>query len=274
MINFLKEILKQSSNKNKLYRRNLVKEYLQILVLDFIYSSPKYNQLIFYGGSSLAHCFDLPRLSEDLDFIDLKKNVNLSELAIDIADYFVRNGDQKPKTTIQKFRIYFKFPILNDLGLAEKGESDFLFIKAEVFKDFNGAGYKKQFIPLFKFNKSILIQTFDLPTLMATKIMAILHRKWEKTNNKGDVLIRAKGRDYFDLWWYLNKNIQPNLKCLKGFKNKKSLGEELLKIIEKVDAKSIRLDLEAFLSDDVFNKNLSKNLKGILIKKIKDSYFK
>jgi hypothetical protein len=39
-------------------------------VLDYIYSAPRYSGLIFYGGSCLAHFFQLPRLSEDLDFID------------------------------------------------------------------------------------------------------------------------------------------------------------------------------------------------------------
>ena len=75
----LANLISESPSRNNLYKRNLLKEYLQIVVLDFIYSHPVYSQLLFYGGSALAHCFDLQRLSEDLDFIDETKKVNVSQ---------------------------------------------------------------------------------------------------------------------------------------------------------------------------------------------------
>ncbi|KKR75172.1 MAG: hypothetical protein UU18_C0012G0013 [Parcubacteria group bacterium GW2011_GWB2_40_8] len=62
----LKNIVDENFDKSALYKRNLLKEYLQVLVLDYIYSSDKYSGLVFYGGTCLAHCFGLPRLSEDL----------------------------------------------------------------------------------------------------------------------------------------------------------------------------------------------------------------
>ncbi len=52
--------------------KNVIKEYLQFPVLNFIYNNKKYKNLIFTGGSCLRICFDLPRVSEYLDF-DLKK---------------------------------------------------------------------------------------------------------------------------------------------------------------------------------------------------------
>ena len=48
--------------------KNILKEYLQYPVLSFIYNDKKYKSMIFIGGSCLRTCFDLPRLSEDLDF--------------------------------------------------------------------------------------------------------------------------------------------------------------------------------------------------------------
>lgn len=265
----LRDLINKDSSKNLLYKKTLIKEYLQVLVLDFIYSHSDYSHLIFYDGSCLSQCFGLPRLSEDLDFVDLKKEVNIPQLAKDLSAFFKKETDLAVTVTTQKFRVYLKFPLLFDLGLAQKGESDLLFLKIEVFSQFDfGKNYKIETIPLFKTNRSLLIKTFDLPTLMATKIRAIFHRKWEKTNKKGETLIKAKGRDYFDLMWYLDKKISPNLDCLEGVKDKEDLKNKLINIVEKIDPASIRLDLEAFIEDQHFLHNLSQNIKDIIIRTI------
>lgn len=269
---FLKKLLADSSSKNMVFKRNILKEYLQIIVLDFIYSHPVYSQLVFYGGSCLAHCHGLPRLSEDLDFVDLKKNIELNKLAKDLEDYFAKNTDLKLKAVVQKFRVYLKFSLLHEMELAEKGESDLLFLKVEVFKGFDFCkNYKTETIPLFKFNRSILIKTFDLPTLMATKIMAVLHRKWEKTDKQGRTVASVKGRDYFDLMWYLEKRIRPNFSCLGEIKDPANLQKQLLELIEKVDEKSIRFDLEALIDNENFNDKISRDIKEILKRDIKKS---
>lgn len=265
----LKELVEKSASSNNLFKRNILKEYLQVVVLNFIYSHPRYNQLYFYGGSCLAQCFGLPRLSEDLDFIDSSKKINLLTLAHDLEKYFNQKTDLSVKATIQKFRIYLKFPILHELGLTQEQESNLLFLKVEIFSEFNFCSkYKTEIIPLFKFNRSILIRTFDLPTLMTTKIRAILYRQWEKTDTTGKTLIKVKGRDYFDLMWYLEKNIKPNLACLNEVKNLDELKEKLKKIILKIDYQSIKLDLEFFIDDQSFINGLSKNLKDILIRDV------
>ncbi len=239
-------------------------------MLDFIYSHPRYSQLVFYGGSCLAQCYGLPRLSEDLDFVAAKKEIKLKELALDLENFF-RETDLKPVVTIQKFRIYLKFPLLKELGLAEKGESDLLFLKVEVFSQFDFCRkYEIETIPLFKYNRSILIKTFDLPTLMATKIRAVLHRKWEKTDKKGKTLIKVKGRDYFDLMWYLEKGVKPNLRCIENMENENQLKKKLLDLVSRIDSRSIKLDLEAFINDEKFIHNLSRNIKDILKKSIQD----
>lgn len=269
---YLKNLINKAASENKLFKRNLVKKYLQILVLDFIYSHKKYSQLVFYGGSCLSHCFGLPRLSEGLDFVDSKKTTDLKKLADDLEIFFRKNTDLDLKTSHQKFRIYLKFPILWELGLNEKNETNLLILKVEVFSEFDFCkNYKTEIIPLFRFNKSILIRTFDLPTLMATKLRAILYRKWEKTNKKGRVFIKAKGRDYFDLMWYLNKEIKPNMKCIE-LKNKKELKGKLLNLVDRVDPKSIQFDLEPLIENKNFIKNLSKNIKKILNKEIKTKF--
>jgi len=267
--NVLKNLITGNRRFNSLYQRNLLKEHLQLLVLDFLYSHSSYSQLVFYGGSCLAHCHGLPRLSEDLDFVDLPKKIKIPELAKGLEKYFKKNTDLEARAVSQKFRVYLKFPLLRELALAESGQSDLLFLKVEIFKGFDFCkNYKTEVIPLFKHNRSILVKTFDLPTLMATKILAILHRKWEKTDKKGKTLAKVKGRDYFDLMWYLQKGVKPNFNCLEGIKNENELKSKLLEIINKIDSASIYLDLESLIDNQNFVKNLSKNLKDILKREV------
>jgi len=269
----LKSLLSNSSSENRAFKMNIAKEYLQIVVLGFIYSDPKYSSMFFYGGSCLAQCFGLDRLSEDLDFVDNDKDIDIEKLAIDLENYFVKNTDLKVKTSTQKFRVYLKFPILHELGIGESNlsETDILILKVEVFSGFNFCKkHNTEIRPIFKFNKSVLVKTFDLSTLMSTKIRAILNRKWEKKDKSGNTLIKVKGRDYFDLLWYLEKEIIPNLECIEDVKDMEDLKNKLLTIISNIDSQSIRLDLEAFIDNENFVDNISTNLKEILMRTVKE----
>ena len=241
------------------------------MVLDFIYSHPDYSQLLFYGGSALAHCFDLQRLSEDLDFIDEAGKVKPANLAKDLEEYFQKRTDLPVRTTVQKFRIYLKFPILRDLGLSTREQTDDLFLKVEVYSRFDFCQtYKTDIRPVFKYNRSVLIKTLDPATLMATKIRAILFRKWEKTDKQGNTTVKVKGRDYFDLLWYLQKNIQPNISCIEDIESLDDLKKKLLDIVSRIDSRSIQLDLEALIDNPGFVNNMSKNMKAILEREISE----
>jgi len=265
----LVNIVQDSPSRNNLFKRNLLKEYLQIAVLDFICSHPVYSQLLFYGGSALAHCFDLQRLYEDLDFIDESKKIKVSELAKDLENYFTTRTDLPVKATVQKFRIYLKFPILRELGISGRAESDDLFLKVEVYSEFDFCEhYLTDIRPVFKYNRSVLIKTLDTATLMSTKIRAILYRKWEKTDKQGQTIVKVKGRDYFDLLWYLQKGIKPNLDCIGDTNTMDELKEKLLGIVSRIDSQSILLDLEALIADSNFVNNLSRNMKAILEREI------
>jgi len=267
----LKNIIDNNPEATDLYKRNLLKDYLQVIVLRYIYSNAEYSELVFYGGSALAQCYELPRLSEDLDFVDISKKIKIVNLANDLRKFFKEEVDLLIKIKTQKFRIYLKFPVLKELNLASKSQSNLLFLKVEVFSGFNFCKkYKTEIKPLFRFNQSVLIKTFDLPTLMSTKIRAVLYRQWVKTSKKGTTLISVKGRDYFDLMWYLQKGVEPNLDCIE-IKNKKELRKKLLEIINKIDERSIVLDLENFIADHLFVKKLGKNIKNILKKEIENA---
>ncbi|MBI2410571.1 MAG: nucleotidyl transferase AbiEii/AbiGii toxin family protein [Candidatus Kerfeldbacteria bacterium] len=267
----LRAIIHESGTHNAAFTKNKLKRYLQILLLDFLYSTPPYTELYFYGGTCLAHCFGLPRLSEDLDFVDMNASISLPTLAKDIEHFFAKNTDVRVKTKIQKFRIYVKFDILHELGAADASESDQLFVKVEICPVFDYCPkYQMQFMPLFIENKSIIVRTFDLPTLMASKINAVLNRKWEKTDRSGKTIITVKGRDYFDLMWYLQKGVQPNMECIQGIENLSELKKRLLEIVRKVDTRSIQLDLAAFIEDEQFSKNIGVHMKEIILREVEE----
>ncbi|MCX6719079.1 MAG: nucleotidyl transferase AbiEii/AbiGii toxin family protein [Candidatus Taylorbacteria bacterium] len=261
----LKRLLVEAPSSKTLFRRNVLEEYLQIVVLDHLYSDPVYGQLVFYGGSCLAQCHGLPRLSEDLDFVDIKGKIEIGELADDIASYFRLHTDLNVVKKTQKFRILLKFPVLKELGLSGESDSDFLQLKVEIFRD-DGLlrDCPVEAVPLFKMNRSIIVKAFDLPTLMATKIRAVLHWKWEKTDKSGKTLATVKGRDYFDLMWYLRKGVTPNMACLKEVTGKEELKRLLLDSVDKADPTSIKIDLEALIADDHYVTDVSANLRQIL----------
>jgi len=266
MLDHIKTLLQEKETASAVFKRNLVKEYLQILILSFLYSRDDYRDLVFYGGSSLRHCYELPRLSEDLDFVDVERKVELLGLAEDLSKFFARKLRLKVETRVQKFRCTLKFPILYVLNLASPPESNLLFSKIEVYREFGFCKeYEVEIRPLFRFGEAMLVRTFDLPTLMATKIRAIRQRKWERTTRNGRILAEVKGRDYYDLMWYLERGVKPNLKCIEGIAGEPELYEELIKIVRRINPQSIRYDLEGLVEDPDFLGPLGDKIKEVLI---------
>jgi predicted nucleotidyltransferase component of viral defense system len=266
MLDYIKLLLREKETASTVFRRNLVKEYLQILILSFLYSHEDYRNLVFYGGSSLRHCYGLPRLSEDLDFVDIEKRIELLGLAEDLRKFFFNKYEVKVEAKVQKFRCTLKFPVLHVLSLAKSQESNLLFSKIEVYSELGFCKeYGVEIRPLFKFGEALLLKTFNLPTLMATKIRAIMHRKWERTTKNGRILAEVKGRDYYDLMWYLEQGVKPNLRCIEGITEEPELYEELIKIVRRINPQSIKYDLEGLVEDPGFLDTLKNNIKEVLI---------
>ena len=253
--------------------RNILKEYLQFPVLSFIYNSRKYKDMIFTGGSCLRICFDLPRMSEDLDF-DLKssdwKKFKIQELADDLQNYFQKELLFKVQIKVQgEKRIYLKFPVLKKIGIANASESDLLYVKVEPEK----SGFIKPEIeiqPIFKYGYNLIIKRYSLSFLITGKIKAIFLRKWfSGKKNEIDV----KGRDFYDLFWYLERKIEPNYQNLKksiGISDRKTLFKELKKKIdENVTPQKLSYDLKNFFKDQNFIDDFCKNYKEIIFDKLK-----
>ena len=118
-----------------LYIRNLLKEYLQIYILNYIYTNPEYNKkLIFTGGTCLRQIYDLSRLSEDLDF-DYNGNTDTQILADGLLNYFqvkYKFDDISISLKQKGQQILLKFPVLKGLNLAKGNESDLLYLKIDL----------------------------------------------------------------------------------------------------------------------------------------------
>lgn len=266
----LKTIIAEQRQQNvpKQVIINSLREYIQYVILSEIYNSRDYKKMIFKGGSCLRIGYDLPRLSEDLDFDYLPKAL-VEKPLISLAEYLYRQIKNKQFNRIEiktqsDSRLYLKFPILYGLGLNQKPEIDKLYVKIEAEDEilpYAGIIFK----PVAKFGFNFLARTYDLPTLMAGKIYAFLNRVWFKGKKQE---INIKGRDFYDLWWFFDKKVTPNWKTLKKtteIKDEKSLKRALKDRIKKtITPRKLAFDLQNFISDQEFVFDFAKNYREII----------
>ena len=260
MIDVLRQHLTASMDAEE--KINRVRDFLQVLCLKIIHDKGYFKNVAFVGGTALRILYDLRRFSEDLDFsVVKKKGYGFSEIIsnlvyeLDLYGFKVETKNSAGKTVQSSF---LKFShLLNQLGLSQMRKQK-LSIKIEV--DSNppeGWGTQSTLI-----NKTYIfnILHFDLPSLYATKLHACFFRKF------------TKGRDFYDLLWYLGKKTRPNFTLLNNA-IKQTEGKDLdlnegrfknflLKNLEKVDFDFVKKDVERFLEDkkelDLLNFNLIK----------------
>lgn len=251
---------------------NYLKEYIQYLVLSLIYNHPDFKKLVFKGGSCLRICYNLPRLSEDLDFDYGKKQFpdgllpGLEKyLSYEIKSKYFSDLETKIQSTI---RLYLKFPLLHNLGLAEKSESDKLYVKIEVE---NTILPYANFVltPISRLGFNFVAYHYDLSTSMAGKIHAFLNRLWFKGKTQE---IDIKGRDFYDLYWFLQNKVKPNWQALRkitAIKNDQELKSILTARIQKtVTPQKLSYDLRNFLPHPSFVSDFSKNYLTLIKKTI------
>ena len=264
--NSLKKAYLQNQDKNLLVIRNCIKETIQFYVLDFVYKSPWGGSLIMKGGTCLRLCFDLPRLSEDLDF-DLENfaKFSLSNFVIALDNYFKKTLQYKNiniKIAGNNRTIYLKFPILTDLGMrVGKSESNIVIVRLDL-APIVGKSYQTEVSIKSTLNFSLLIKRYSLPCLFAGKLSAILTREaWEGKIKKE----RFKGRDYFDLIWFMEKGVKPNwnyLAEITGLTQKQVLAK-LEQKTQAVTKKMLKDDLLPFFQDQQFINQFVENFQAL-----------
>jgi hypothetical protein len=97
-----------------------------------------------------------------------------------------------------------------------------------------------------------MVRLYDLPSLFAGKIHALLYRSWEN---------RVKGRDFFDYLWFLDRkvpvngqNLEDRLRQSGNWEKSGALSlDGLLEILDdrfsKVDFGQAKADIVPFIKD-------------------------
>lgn len=229
-----------------------MREYLQAYILKIMQDSGFFRKTAFVGGTALRFLYDLPRFSEDLDFSLVKKdNFNFIAVIKKIKEELILAGydnieiSYNDKKTVNHAFIKFS-DLLYEAGITAM-RSQKLSIKIEI--DTNppkGADLETSIVNRY-FIFSFL--TYDVPSLFAGKLHALFNRKY------------TKGRDYFDIGWYLSKwkGLSPNIILLqnaltqtdwKGVIPEEDNWKELLcKTIEETNWKKVLQDVENFLEN-------------------------
>lgn len=188
-------------------KRILLKEALQAYVLDFIYNHTNYRGLRFYGGTCLHVVYQLNRLSEDLDF-DNSLGLDLSALESDLGNIFKVGWDYSEVIVKSQqggqgiLHITLKFPLLRSLGLSSYA-SEALHLKVEI--SHHPQVSVIQHTPIFYHGRSFVPAHFSLETMMAGKMIACRERSFQR-GRQGAMI---KGRDFYDLLWFMQQGIQP-----------------------------------------------------------------
>jgi len=254
-------------------KRIHLKELLQAYTLDFIYNHAEYRRLNFYGGTCLHTVYGLNRLSEDID-LDNSNQVPLESLEADLLAYFrnvVGVNDVTAKTQQGEWEILrttLKFPVLNALNLTPF-PNEALHLKVEVSQHMQTAIVLRT--PLFLHGRSLVAAHFSLETMMAGKMIACLERNFKKGTASN-----IKGRDFYDLLWFMQQGTRPlEAKLQKDGQQPYTTASAMALLQEKVNTltrQDLAIDLlplfeqrsfiEAWL--DAFHENFERLVKGFL----------
>ncbi len=196
-----------------------LRELIQHIVLLGLWRAGFFEHAAFYGGTALRILHSLPRFSEDIDFSLLEREQDfslasyMSGLQTELYGFgfevdIVSSGTRKSPIESAFVKANTRFHLLQvkpGSSLASTVPSNQLLkIKLEV-----------DTIPPGKFETEVLpvlepipfyVRTLSLPDLFAGKMHCILFRRWKS---------RVKGRDWYDLLWFLRKRVPLHLAHLE-----------------------------------------------------------
>jgi predicted nucleotidyltransferase component of viral defense system len=232
-------------------KMNTMREYLQAYLLRILHDQGFFRTTAFLGGTVLRFLYQIPRFSEDLDFSrvqlpesPLSQLMKVIQRELTLAGYTVSISYKEAKTVQLAMIRYEK--LLYETGLSPLLSQKFS-VKLEI--DTNppkGAILQTEIVNRY-FPLAFL--TYDLASLFAGKINALLSRKY------------TKGRDFFDLGWYLSRwrELVPNLELLRNGLQQSGYPKEmptlqnwrhfLYQLVEQVDWEKVQRDVENFLEN-------------------------
>ncbi len=265
MKDYLLELVSQKEGFNA--KLNCMREYLQAYTLRIMQEQGVFRGTAFLGGTALRFLHDLPRFSEDLDFsLARGEPLVFAKLLKKINDELTSAGYKVSISYNEKKVVQHAFLKFEEL-MYEAEISPLKSQKVSIKIEFDTKPPKGAILETRVVNKYFPISFLchDLSSLFAGKVHALLSRKY------------TKGRDFFDLGWYLSKwsDLVPNISLLTnalkqtGWKGKFPTAVDwrgfLHKIVEAADWGKVTRDVENFLerpSDlDIFSK---KNLLKLI----------
>lgn len=244
-------------------RRNALKEELQFYLLNFIYHHPEYNSWIMYGGSALRIIHGLDRMSVDLDF-EISHAITekfLKELKKEIEKHFLNTyGADADFMTVKIATgrgLLLKFHVGEELSFGHPSNQVHVKIDLNHFVAQKTVTERR---PINRDQLSFVIVIYNMGALMASKLAAIFLRG---TRGVGEAVYEEKGRDIYDLLWYMGKKIAPDFDYLiaKGvdIKDPRALFDKLTFQMNKVSDKNLKQDLEPLFVNKTFIGNWLKN---------------
>jgi len=256
-------------------KRNILKEELQFYILNFIYHHPEYSNWIMYGGSALRICHDLNRMSVDLDF-EVKHAISenfLNELKKEIELYFKNTYNTETElltiktTTNRGLRLCFH--IGDELGINHPSKQVIVKIDLNHFEAPKTVTERR---PINRNQFSFVIKTYNMSALMASKIAAILLRG--QRGGADGIIYEEKGRDIYDLLWYMTKKVIPDLDYLIAkninIKDLRILFDKLTLQMNKVNDTNLKQDLSPLFTDQTFIENWLKNWRTTYLQLFED----
>ena len=234
----IEEIKRQYSSDIQKFERDLLREYLQFLILEIIFSSNISTKLSFLGGTCLRIVHGIKRFSEDLDFDNKElSSKEFTSLAKKIEQELRRQGfDVETKITEKRaIHCHIKFSNI----LFENKLSDIKIEKIDIQIDTfdQGYEYESENYLLNKFNVFQQIRITPKEIILSQKLWTITLRN------------RAKGRDFYDII-YLLQNTKPDIGFLNlkfGTSNWDEAREKILEGIEGIDLGDMLRDVQPFL---------------------------
>ena len=262
----IEEMLKSYQADNIYDRKNAMKEIMQEIVLCGLSRAGFFKEAAFYGGTALRIFYGLDRFSEDLDFsleqinLDfdlcsyfpvLEKEVKAFGLNVEIQekektkDSNIRSAFLKGNTKEHLLLFYADERVVGSVA-----KNEVVKIKFEVDTNppaFATYEHKYRLLPV-----PYEIRLYDMPSLFAGKIHAVICRGWQS---------RIKGRDLYDYIFYLSKAVTVNQKHLRarlidsGYisENQECTLEEIKTMLknrfDSIDFLQARKDVEPFIRD-------------------------
>ena len=277
----IEQMLKNYQIENIYDQKNAMKEIMQEIVLCGLSRAGFFQKAAFYGGTALRIFYGLDRFSEDLDFSlvtadpDFDLTVYFPALEKEVRAFGLHvTIQEKEKTKESNIRSAFLkgntkehlllFYADEDLA-GSVARSEVVKIKFEVDinpPEYAGFEHKYRLLPT-----PYEVNLYDMPSLFAGKIHAVLCRAWKS---------RIKGRDLYDYVFYLSRGSAVNQKHLRarllqsGFISEDvectlpELRHMLYERFDTIDFRQAKQDVEPFIRDtaslNMWNADLFKQI--------------